>query len=83
MKSEFKKLDELIDHLRSKGVLSYKAEGVELVLLPNEPPKPEKEKKHRKSLDEALDGEGKKKGADGLTAEQQEDLYGVTLDAGT
>ncbi len=79
MKSEFKKLDELIDHLRAKGVLSYKAEGVELVLLPNEPAKPEKQK--RKSVEEII--EGKKKGADGLTAEQQEDLYGAAYDAGT
>ncbi len=82
MKAEFKKLDMLIDYLRSKGVSAYKGAlgdaQVELLLLPDEPFKPEKERK--KSVDEIL--EGKKKGADGLTAQQQEDLYGVILDAG-
>ncbi len=91
MKSEFKALDALIDHLRSKGVAAfkglhsgelielaaYKADGIELVLLEHEPAKPEKERK--KSVDEIL--EPKRKGADGQTAEQQEALYGVVIDA--
>lgn len=82
---EEQKLTALIDYLRSKGVVAYKGPlggncGVELALLPSEPPKPEKEKP-KKTVDELL--EGKKRGADGLSAEQQEDLYGVVLDAGT
>ena len=86
-KTEFKALDELIDHLRSKGVVSYKGPSypfettIELVLLPDEPMKPAKEPK--KSVDEILESGVKKKGADGLTAEAQEDLYGVVIDAGT
>ncbi len=88
MKTDFTHLDRLIDHLRAKGVVSYKGpslerfpeggrEHVDLVLLPSEPPKPEKERK--KSVEERL--EGVKRGADGLTAEQQEDLYGAVIDA--
>ncbi len=77
MTTSFKELDKLIDHLRAKGVAAYKAEGIELVLLPSEPSKPVKERK--KSIEERL--EGNRKGADGLTAEQQEDLYGAVLDA--
>ena len=91
-KTEFKALDEMIDHLRAKGVVSYKGstlerfpdggrEQIELVLLPDEPMKPVKEPK--KSVDEILESGVKKKGADGLTAEAQEDLYGVVIDAGT
>ncbi len=83
MKPDFKQLDKLIEHLRSKGVVSYKGPDlddaqVELVLLPSEPPAPEKDKP-KKSVEERL--EGVKRGADGLTAEQQEDLYGAVIDA--
>ena len=80
MKTDFKQLDALIDHLRSKGVVSYKADDVELVLLADEPQKPEP--KVKKTVEEILEG-GVKKGADGLTAQAQEDLYGVVIDAGT
>lgn len=79
MKTDFKKLDELIDYLRSKGVLSYESEGTKLVLLTDEPVKPEP--KAKKTVEEILE-EGTKKGADGLTAQAQEDLYGVVIDAG-
>lgn len=82
--SNFKKLDALIDHLREKGITAFKGplddDGavVELVLLPSEPPKFEPEKR-KKTIDEQL--EGPPRGADGLTAEQQEDLYGSVIDA--
>lgn len=80
--SEFKKLDALIDHLRAKGITAYKGQlddsPVELVLLPSEPLRPEPEKK-KKSLAERL--EGVPRGADGLTAEEQEDIYGRVIDA--
>jgi len=81
--SDFKKLDALIDHLRAKGVTAFKGplpDGdvpVELVLLPVEPMKDEPERK--KSVEERL--EGAPRGADGLTAEQQEELYGSVIDA--
>lgn len=77
-KEDFKELDRLIDHLRSKGVLVYKAEGLELTLLPDEPIKPVKEPK--KTLDEVLEGK-KRVGADGLTAEEQQELYNAVIDA--
>lgn len=76
--SDFKELDKLIDHLRSKGVLVYKAEGLELTLLPDEPLKPVKEPK--KTVEEILEG-GKKVGADGRTAEEQRELYNTVIDA--
>lgn len=82
--SKFKKLDDLIDHLRAKGVTAFKGpleeDGpvVELVLMPTEPPKFEPEKR-KKTIEEKL--EGAPRGADGLTAEQQEDLYGSAIDA--
>lgn len=88
--SNFKRLDALIDHLRAKGVTAFKGsidfeqrtdrldDVVELVLTPTEPPKPEPEKR-KKTIDEKL--EGAPRGADGLTAEQQEDLYGSVIDA--
>lgn len=80
--SDFKKLDALIDHLRAKGVTAFKGQlddaPVELVLLPSEPPKPEPEKK-KKTIEEKL--EGAPRGADGLTAEEQDDLYGRVIDA--
>lgn len=87
--SDFKKLDALIDHLRAKGVTAYKGsldfahaqdrldDQVELALLPVEPMKDESERK--KSVEERL--EGLPRGADGLTAEQQEELYGSVIDA--
>lgn len=76
--NDFKELDKLIDHLRSKGVLVYKAEGLELTLLPEEPIKVPKETK--KSVEEVLEGK-RRVGADGLTAEEQADLYNSVIDA--
>ncbi len=76
-KKEKEDLSEQIEFLRSEGVLVYKAEGLELTLLPNKPAPPVKEKK--RSAEEAF--EPKKKGADGLSAEEQETLYGVRIDA--
>lgn len=75
----FKELDELVDHLRSKGVVGYKSKDLELTILPDEPFKAPKERK--KSVDEILEGDKKRKGADGLTAVEQFDRYGVVMDA--
>ncbi len=82
MKTDFTALNALIDNLRAKGVAAYKGpfleDGfIELALHQDEPLKPEKAKK--KSVEEQI--EGVKRGADGLTAEQQEDLYGAVIDA--
>ncbi len=77
VKSDYKELDGLIDHLRAKGVVQYKAEGVELTLLPDAPVKPEKEPKKKDKDEQAA----KKKGADGRTAEEQRELYGRVYDA--
>lgn len=62
-------LDQLIDFLRSKGVLQFSGYGFTLALLPDAPvvaPVVE-EKAPEKEL---------KRGRDGLTAEEQADLYG-------
>lgn len=76
------KLLTLIDFLRRQGVLQYKGalDGalVELTLLPEKPAKPIKEPKRSKN---DLFEPSIKKGADGLTAEEQETLYGRVLDA--
>ncbi len=82
MKAKFTNLNALIDNLRAKGVAAYKGSDfndgvIELALHPEEPIKPEKERK--KSVEEQI--EGVKRGADGLTAQQQEDLYGAVIDA--
>ncbi len=73
--TDFKELASLIDFLRKKGVVSYKREGVELVLLSEEPKQIEDEPTVESE-------EGPKRGADGLTAKEQEDLYGAAIDAG-
>jgi hypothetical protein len=62
-------LTTLIDFLRAKGVLSYSAGGISLSLLPDEPPPPAKPEEPRQV-------EPPKLGSDGLTAEQQVELYG-------
>ncbi len=75
MKRDFKELDSLIDHLRAKGVVQYKTTEMELTILPEAPYKAEKEKKVK---DEYVE---KKKGADGLNAEEQRERYNRVIDA--
>lgn len=79
-KKQFLELDNLIDHLRTKGITAFKGDypggTVELVLLPEEPFKAPKETK--KDREEQV---SKRKGADGLTAEEQRERYGRVVDA--
>ncbi len=89
VKADYKELDDLIDHLRSKGVVQFKGDYgdynsdigarkyADLTILPDAPVKPEKEPK-KKEKDEEV---SKKKGADGRTAEEQRELYGSVYDA--
>lgn len=71
---EYEQMKELIRFLRMMGVTSYSTPQLSLIL--GEEP----------MLDVALDTAPKsretRKGADGLTAEDQELLYGRTFDAG-
>ena len=73
----FNKLTELIGYLRSKGVVHYKEGDLELTLGPEPLPKPKVDEDARQVLKKIET----KTGRDGLTAEQQEALYGDVLDS--
>lgn len=66
-------LTTLIDFLRSKGVLNYSAHGVTLTLLPEAPPRLEPE------VAPSREKSPPKVGKDGLTREQQEEMYGSAM----
>lgn len=65
-------LNQLIDFLRSKGVLQFSGYGVTLALLPEAPAT------EATAAEEAPKQEAKR-GRDGLTAEEQTELYGRAL----
>jgi hypothetical protein len=73
----FDKLTQLIGYLRSKGVLHFKNSEIELTLGPEPLPKPKVDEDARQVLQKIET----KTGRDGLTAKQQEDLYGDVLDS--
>lgn len=64
----------MIDFLRSKGVLNYSAHGITLTLLPEAPQKLEPEAPPPPREKAPL-----KVGKDGLTREQQEEVYGSAM----
>lgn len=83
-------LSDLIDLLREKGVLSLKWGDVELTLGPKPAtPVSEPEEKRDTNVASDVDMSAKPrkivkvgvKGKDGLTAEEQEEIYGQVLDA--
>lgn len=73
----FAELTTLIGYLRSKGVMHYKDANVELTLGPEPLPKPKVDEDARQVLKKIET----KVGRDGLTAEQQDALYGDVLDS--
>lgn len=88
-------LSDLIDLLREKGVLSLKWGDVELTLGPKpaatqkSDPAPANEQKHDKNVADDVDIPPKPRkivkpgvlGKDGLTAEQQDEIYLQVIDA--
>lgn len=71
-----KDLKNLIDFLRENGVVHFKQGDLELVLIDKPVAPPPEEKPATNPL-----ATPPKRGADGLTAEQQEELYGSPIDA--
>lgn len=78
MSSVMTDLKTLIDFLRANGVSHYRHGEMELMLHEVAPVKEEMGFK-RTVADEVFDPP--KRGADGLTAEEQEALYGIVYDA--
>lgn len=81
-----KELGELLDILREKGVTEYEAEGdkLKLKLGPVDSPSsvvPSKGAKVKAAFKEMMEAPARKPtGPDGLTKEQQEEIYGVAID---
>lgn len=74
-------LGKLLDLLREKGVSRYKADGLVIEFAPDIAPQPTKEQE-ADAVKQAFKQAVKPKfGPDGLTKEQQEELYGTTLDS--
>jgi hypothetical protein len=66
-------LDKFIDFLRSKGVLQFAGHGISLSLIPDAPVVASV------VPDEAAPKQEPKRGRDGLTAEEQAELYGRSM----
>ena len=70
---EMNELKELIRFLREQGVVSYTSPQLSLVLGPEM-------QEESQAIDNAEPVKQARRGADGLTAEEQELLYGKALD---
>ena len=67
-------LGDLIDFLRTKGVLHFSMDGLTLALMPDQPARGEV------SAPEKTDLSPPKRGRDGLTREEQIETYGRQMD---